>query len=263
MPPTIARSLPPSLARVPVSALGGGRLPWDGEDGGPSPLASPLGLPGLHSWWHADEDVTLDPTYVSDWADQSGNGNDLTQSVAGNRPIPTTLTVSGKAAIYFDPARFDFLDRAAISAVSSTTTAVTFFAAVEIGLTSGWREIISWSSGLARMLRVRNTNKAAMWAGFEPEVSTSDNVAGALVRYIGTFSGGASGTCLIRRQYSETATQTAAASALSSTTPRCRVGGRDGTFGTTGMKIRTLGAYARELSESEQFLLDRYLQGQL
>lgn len=39
MPPSIARSLQPSLARSLVSALGGARLPWDAEGGGGPPAA--------------------------------------------------------------------------------------------------------------------------------------------------------------------------------------------------------------------------------
>jgi len=40
---------------------------------------------GLYGWWISTEGVT-DPTSISSWADQSGNGNDLVQATSNRQP---------------------------------------------------------------------------------------------------------------------------------------------------------------------------------
>lgn len=265
MPPSIARPLAPSLARPLVSALGGGRLPWEAEGGGPSPLASPLGLPSLHSWWHADLGVTDVGGYASAWTDQSGNVNDLSQGTAGVRPLITT-TAAGKAALFFDPARQDVLERAAVSTVGSTRPALTFFASFEGGATSSFRELLQLDTGGTWVMRINNNQRWAMLVnGGDPafaEAVTAE-ASGNLIRVIGTYTGTATGTATMTRNGAAAVSDGGTTiSALSSATPPCRVGGRGG-FGATDVKLRTAGIYTRALSASEITALDGYLARQL
>lgn len=53
------------------------------------PLTSPLDLPGIQLWLRADTGVTVVSSHVSEWDDQSGNGDtnrNHTQATSGNRP---------------------------------------------------------------------------------------------------------------------------------------------------------------------------------
>lgn len=89
MPPSIARSLPSTLARSTSRAIGGARLPWESDDGG-SRAITPLSIFGpaaLRLWLDYRQGVTLGtPPDVAAWADQSGQGNDAAQGTAADRP---------------------------------------------------------------------------------------------------------------------------------------------------------------------------------
>jgi hypothetical protein len=53
----------------------------------PAPVSSPADLPGLAMWVKADAGITFGSgASVASWADQSGNGNDLTMASASNQP---------------------------------------------------------------------------------------------------------------------------------------------------------------------------------
>lgn len=62
----------------------------------------------LLSWLRADLGVTTGTGGVSDWADQSGNGRDYTQSDTAKRPA-TGGTLGGQASLVFTPANSDHL----------------------------------------------------------------------------------------------------------------------------------------------------------
>ena len=65
----------------------------------------PTDISGLVMWLAADLGLTLnngDP--VTTWLDQSGNGNDVTQAVAGKKPTFTTAIINGKPVVRFDGA---------------------------------------------------------------------------------------------------------------------------------------------------------------
>jgi hypothetical protein len=61
---------------------------------------------GLLARWRADLGVTLTSSAVSTWADQSGNGRNLTQGTAGNRPTVTAGAINGHPAIAFTTDQF-------------------------------------------------------------------------------------------------------------------------------------------------------------
>lgn len=67
---------------------------------------SPLALPGLLLWLRADQGVVLSGANVTDWKDQSGNGNHVSQSVSGSRPVFAGNGVGGKPTIDFAGGKF-------------------------------------------------------------------------------------------------------------------------------------------------------------
>jgi len=48
--------------------------------------STPLTVSGLYAWFRSDLGISLNGSTVSAWADQSGNGRDLTQSTASKQP---------------------------------------------------------------------------------------------------------------------------------------------------------------------------------
>ncbi len=57
---------------------------------------------GLTLWFKADSLVLNDGDAVTTWADSSGNGYDLSQSVAGEKPTYKTAILNGKPVVRFD-----------------------------------------------------------------------------------------------------------------------------------------------------------------
>lgn len=63
---------------------------------------SPADISGLSTWFKSDTGVTTVATSVTDWADQSGNGNNATSIGVPNRPIRNTGGQAGFPYITFD-----------------------------------------------------------------------------------------------------------------------------------------------------------------
>lgn len=241
--------------------------PGDDWENDPLHIESPSDILQLHSWWHADLGVTLDPTYVSAWADQSANANDLSQATAGNRPLLSSLTVSGKSALHFATARSDFLADAALATLGSTTPAFTFFAAFEMGaVNNAFRELMQLGSGGTWVMRTNNNAKWNMLVDgitdVAAECATTEST-GNLVRLIASYSGGSNGTVSITRNGAAPVLGSSTSAAVISATPECRIGGRSGGFGVTDAKVRTCGIYNRVLTATEIMQLDDYLERQL
>jgi Concanavalin A-like lectin/glucanases superfamily/Secretion system C-terminal sorting domain/F5/8 type C domain len=64
---------------------------------------------GTALWLKADAGVTLSGSNVTQWADQSGNGYNVTQATAANQPTFETNVFNGQPAINFDGSN-DFLN---------------------------------------------------------------------------------------------------------------------------------------------------------
>lgn len=62
----------------------------------------PKSLSGLVIWLRADLGITLNSGNVSSWADQSGNGNNLTQGTASQQPLFVASGSKGKPYVKSD-----------------------------------------------------------------------------------------------------------------------------------------------------------------
>ena len=84
----------------------------------------PKTISGLTVWLKADAGITKDGSnLVSDWTDQSGNGNNFSQSTAGNKPTYTASAQNGLPAIVFDGTN-DYLTTAATVTLGNYSTFV-------------------------------------------------------------------------------------------------------------------------------------------
>jgi hypothetical protein len=63
---------------------------------------SPTQLAGCMLWLRSDMGITLASGNVSNWSDQSGNGNSATQGTAGSQPPYVTNIMNGAAALKGD-----------------------------------------------------------------------------------------------------------------------------------------------------------------
>lgn len=68
---------------------------------------TPKMLPNLKLWLRADLGVTLNGSNVSTWADQSGNGNNVTQGTANKQPlyVASDANIRNKPVLDFDGVR--------------------------------------------------------------------------------------------------------------------------------------------------------------
>ena len=66
--------------------------------------ASPQTIPGLYSWYRADQLVTLAGSNVSAWGDITGAGRSLTQGTAGARPtfVASNALLNKHPSLSFD-----------------------------------------------------------------------------------------------------------------------------------------------------------------
>ena len=78
-----------------------------------SKLSVPIPLANLKLWLKADAGITLNGSNVSAWADQSGNNNNASQSVAIRQPVFVANSQNGLPAIVFDGSD-DFMITSAI-----------------------------------------------------------------------------------------------------------------------------------------------------
>ena len=62
---------------------------------------TPAQLTNLRGWWDAALGITI-ATGVSQWDDQSGNGNNLLQAVGVSQPTVTASAINGRPGILFD-----------------------------------------------------------------------------------------------------------------------------------------------------------------
>ena len=86
----------------------------------------PTEISGLKFWVKADSLSLSDGDPVGTWADQSGNGNDATQSTAGFKPLYKTNIQHGKPIVRFDGSD-DLMEISDTSIILGGQTGMTVF----------------------------------------------------------------------------------------------------------------------------------------
>lgn len=120
---------------------------------------NPIALGNLKAWYKADAGVTLNGSTVSAWADQSGNGYNLSQATAANQPTFVSNSQNGLPAIQFDGTN----DILSIATGSNITVGndVTFYIA--------WKKttaaFINWILYDGASTAITAQNNANAWAG--------------------------------------------------------------------------------------------------
>lgn len=95
----------------------------------------PLAMPGVAFYYRADRGVVVDGSNVSQWLDQSGQGNHLSQATAARQPAFTASNArfNGYPSIDFAKAQTEYLfgaDLPICSAMSGADKPLTVFAVV-------------------------------------------------------------------------------------------------------------------------------------
>ena len=103
----------------------------------------------LVAWFDATTGVTTGATFT--WADQSGNGNDVTQSTAVLQPSVTASCQNSLDCIYFDDdvAEIDFLSGTEWG-IDLNTTGVTVFIVFDLLAIEIYRMVFGNNPGLKR-----------------------------------------------------------------------------------------------------------------
>jgi hypothetical protein len=119
-------------------------------------------LTGLKLWVQADKDLTLDVSgRVSQWLDQSGNGNHLFQGTASARPLVVAEAAGGHPVLRFDGSddflqfttRFNQTLRTVVAVVKDTATGEHFLLGDATSATADfWPGTTAWWSSSANQL---------------------------------------------------------------------------------------------------------------
>lgn len=118
---------------------------------GPGGVGNTSGSSDLKLWLRSDVGVTTVGTAVTSWQDQSGNGNDVSNSAATNRPALQNNGANGQDYLRFDGTN-DFLEMGSTSADFSNTASTIFI----VGEGSLNRTMISVaSSGINQEMLMR------------------------------------------------------------------------------------------------------------
>lgn len=88
---------------------------------------TPLQIPGCKLWCRSDLDLVMNGTGVSQWTDQSGFGNHLTQSTAAAQPTVTQAALNGIQGLTFLSTVPQYLQNAAFTFAQPTTYFIVSF----------------------------------------------------------------------------------------------------------------------------------------
>lgn len=147
-----------------------------------APLSANLSL-----WLRADLGITLNGSNVSAWADQSGNGNNVSQSTSGFQPAynATDANYGGQSSITFNAVTPTFLTLASFVLAQPTTLYVVH----NFSTLTGTIVPVDGNSA-SKQAVYGNSGSWAMFAGSAASSATS--VASGTHCAVGMFNGGSS-----------------------------------------------------------------------
>lgn len=103
----------------------------------------------LKAWFKADTGITLNSTTVSAWADQSGNGANVSQGSAGNQPTFQGTGFNGLPTVLFVAASATSLSSAASALAMGAAAASVFIVGQMLTGTSDYGRAVSFQGGNA------------------------------------------------------------------------------------------------------------------
>lgn len=109
---------------------------------------TPTQVTGLWQWLKADAGITKDGSnFVSAWADQSGNGRNMTQSTVGIKPKWTAASSFDGLLPCLDFDGDDYLDGGAIGPASGTNSRCIMVAMTSLGISgSGYNHVLHYGT---------------------------------------------------------------------------------------------------------------------
>jgi hypothetical protein len=139
--------------------------------GGSAPF-SPANLSGLSLWLKADAGVTLSGSYITAWADQSGNGRNATSV---SNPTFVSNAVNGKPALSFN-GESNMTGPAVFSGASQRTFFVVYYTDNEAGVSNsiaGQSNLDTPDTGKIFFIQARNDflDSSPYLAGYAADVS--------------------------------------------------------------------------------------------
>lgn len=159
-------------------------IPMGGRKGGGAAPFSPSDISGLKLWLKADAITGLnDGDAVTTWSDSSGEGDDATQSTAGQKPIYKTAIQNGLAVVRFDGSN----DVMAATLGADIAQPITAYIVAKLTTASGQRRLLDSPN---RMLFDANFGAAAgsQYSFYVNGAAGSDNADGTADTSIHLFT---------------------------------------------------------------------------
>ena len=109
---------------------------------------TPTQVSGLWQWLKADAGITKDGSdLVSSWADQSGNGRDMTQATGANQPTWTAASSFDGLLPTLDFDGNDYMDGGAIGPAATTASRCIIVAMPSLGISgSGYNHVLHYGA---------------------------------------------------------------------------------------------------------------------
>lgn len=207
---------------------------------------------------------------VSAWADQSGNGNHLTQGTGVWQPLHEAAGYNGFPDVYFDGAGADWLGGTGASlcaAVNGADTPWTAVCAIKLSAASATGFLLAWEHSTNAVPRVLVYRTAAAWRHFKQDdasatqefAASTNATTTATTRWAFIHHGTTSGDRKDNGSESSGAVNVGAATTDKFTLGAGRPGG-DAPSGHETVRIAEVAIWNRELSAAELTQMDLYLQ---
>ncbi len=223
--------------------------PWLGSQ---QAAFSPLDVAALEGWWKADAGITKDGgDLVSDWADQSGNGNDLVQATGTNQPLFVADVQNSLPIIRFDGV--DNFMRFAAFASGDLTQPNTILIVVD--QEAGASNVVYDGAGSSSKRNVFFSVSSSVHDIFSGVTLQDSTTITAGFEQVTNLFNGSSGT--IRVDKTETAAGDTGTFPLEGLTAAANFNSTPGEFGAHD--IGELIIYNADISDADRTLLETYL----
>jgi hypothetical protein len=144
----------------------------------------PFPMTGLKLWVKGDAGVSTSGSRISSWADQSGNGNDLTPHISGGNqaPLYDATGFSAVPAAHFTQSDDSAMQNAAFAWSPSWSVLVVF----QVNLTVTFGRLVDWyypNDNIA--INLVGPNFFDQWSGYNAAIALSTTYA-----YLTTYAAG-------------------------------------------------------------------------